>query len=163
MLSIEAVVITGIKWLVQIAAACALFSMLIAVADVIGSKFFNWAVPNSGGIIEELMVFMVFLSIAHVEKNRGHIRIVLLEKYLSPSLNNSLRLFGDAVSILLLGFLAWRALINLEYVITVGMMKQGTIQFPLWPSSLAIFLGWTCLIVVYILRLYRTTLVRPKQ
>ncbi len=108
------------------------------------------------------MVLMVFLCIAYVQQERGHIRITLLEKYMPARLNIALNIFSDCVSILIIGFLCWRAFINEKYIIEIKMMKQGTIQFPLWPSNLAVFFGWAGLLIVYLLHLSKTIFAKAK-
>lgn len=162
LLSIDAAVTRVTKWLTLVAAVCAGFMMVIAVVDVIGAKFFKWAIPSAGGFIEELMVLIVFLSIAYVEQERGHIRITILEERFTSAGKNVFRLVGYVIAIIVIGFLAWRAFLLEEYTIAIMLLKQGTIRIPLWPSASAVFLGWACLTITYILRFGKAIIAESK-
>ena len=80
------------KWLVYIAAISAAFIMTIAVIDVISSKAFDWSIPSSIDFIGELNVLLVFLAIAYTAQERGHIRITILDRFMSPGLYFAVRI-----------------------------------------------------------------------
>ena len=151
LLSIESWITSVVKYLSYVAAVCAAFTMLIAVADVVGVKLFEWAVPSSVEFIEELMVLIVFLCIAYVELERGHIRVTIIERFIPGVLRYIFRLFGYLVGILIIGFMSWRGFELVRYSFEMGLAKTGTVRFPLWPSHMAVFIGLTCLTIVYIL------------
>jgi TRAP-type C4-dicarboxylate transport system permease small subunit len=163
LLTADARITWAIKWLSYIAAGCAGGTMLIAVADVISTRLFRWSIPSSVEFIEELMVLMVFLGIAYVARERGHIRVTILERYMSPGLRYAFGLFGHLVGILVIGFLSWRAFELVKYSIVTKMVKDGTIKFPLWPSELAVFVGLACLTITFILLLSRAIISEPKE
>ena len=163
LISFDAGTTRVIKWLSYIAAGCAGVTMLIAVADVISTKLLRYSIPSSVEFIEELMVLMVFLSIAYVAQERGHIRVTILERFMPGSLRFAFELFGHLVGIMVIGFLSWRSFVLLRYAIVTKLVKDGTIKFPLWPSDLAVFIGFTCLTIAFILLFAKTIVAETKK
>ena len=53
-------------------------SMLLGVADVVGTKFLDWPVPGTLEITESTMVLIVFGALAYTQERRGHIRVEIL-------------------------------------------------------------------------------------
>ena len=163
LLSIESWITRIVKYLSGVAAVCAAFTMLIAVADVVGVKVFEWAIPSSVEYIEELMVLIVFLCIAYVELERGHIRVTIIERFIPGILRHIFRLFGYLVGILIIGFMSWRGFELVQYSFEMGLNKTGTVRFPLWPSHMAVFIGLTCLTIVYLLLFSKTIVNRSDK
>ena len=60
-----------------------MLSMLICVADVIGTNFFDWPVPGTLEITESTMVLIVFGALAFTQEKRGHIRVEILHGFMS--------------------------------------------------------------------------------
>ena len=162
LLSIELWITTVVKYFSYVAVVCAAFTMIIAVADVIGVKIFKWAIPSSVEYIEELMVLIVFLCIAYVELERGHIRVTIMERFMPGVLRHIFKLFGYLVGTLIIGFMSWRGFELVRYSFDMGLVKTGTVRFPLWPSHLAVFIGLTSLTIVYILLLCKTFFARQE-
>jgi TRAP-type C4-dicarboxylate transport system permease small subunit len=129
--------------------------VLLAVTDVIGYKLFSHGIPGASDLIEEFNVILVSMAIAYVQLERGHIRITVLEKFMSAGLSYGMRLAGYIIGILVCGLLSWRALILLQNMIENAVRKVGAIYFPLWPFSLALFLGFSFLTIAFIISLSR--------
>jgi TRAP-type C4-dicarboxylate transport system permease small subunit len=144
------------KWLSIIAAAIGFIIMIIAVVDIIMSKLFGVSFPSGVEMIEELNVFLVFWGISYVEIDRGHIRVTLLLPFMAKRLATSLDISGYAIGIIVIGFLTWRALILTQNAFIDGMTKLGRIHFPLWPSCLAVFIGFVLLELVYIIKIAKS-------
>ena len=60
-----------------------LVSMLLGVADVVGTKFLDWPVPGTLEVTESTMVLIVFGALAYTQERRGHIRVELLLRLMS--------------------------------------------------------------------------------
>lgn len=138
------------KWFVYVAAASAGVMMAIAVIDVIGSKFFNRGILGTGEMIEELNIILVFMAVAYVQLDRGHIRIAIIENVLAPWANHILVMFGNLMGIFIFAFMSWRTLVLLKKHILIQVTKEGAIHFLLWPFSLAMFMGLVLLTIVYV-------------
>jgi len=125
--------------------------MVIAVVDVIGSKSVGWSVPSSVAFISELNVLLVFMSIAYVTRERGHIRITILEKFMSPGVNFAVMLFLYVLAIITCGLCSWRAVALIQTAIETNAIRSGAIDFPTWPSNVAVLIGFALMTIVYIL------------
>lgn len=123
-----------------------MLSMLICVADVIGTNFFGWPVPGTLEITESTMVLIVFGALAYTQRQRGHIRVEILHGYMRPRI----RSFMDAVTHLLafvfFALLTWESVGELAYSWEMREATMGAIRFPLYPARLLLTVGATLLI-----------------
>ncbi len=162
-LSVDGMITSGVRWFVYIAAASAGVMMLLAFTDVIGAKFFHHGILGAGEMIEELNIVLVFMAIAYVQADKGHIRITFLEKYMSSWLNHALRLAGYFLGVLISGFLSWRALVLFQKHISVMATKEGAVSFILWPFSLALLIGLILLTIVFLANFITGMVTRSEQ
>ena len=162
-LSIDSAITRGVRWFVYLSAASAGVMMLLAVSDVIGAKFFHHAILGAGELIEELNIVLVFMAIAYVQVDQGHIRITFLEKYMPSWLNFSLKLLGYFLGVVVFGFLSWRALALLKKYIAVMAVKEGAADFILWPFASALLLGLILLTIVFAKFFISEIVLRPRQ
>jgi TRAP-type C4-dicarboxylate transport system permease small subunit len=143
------------KWLAVIAAFCGGLMMTIAVIDVVGHTFFRYSIPMGVEFIEELNVFLVFLVVAYVALERGHIRITVLERHFSPGLIRVLRLFGYLLGIATFGVASWQSWDYMLYAISVPLEKAGVVDFLRWPFIGGVFLGWFLLVISFMVLIGR--------
>ena len=143
-------------------AASAGAMMVIAFVDVIGSKFFSWSLKGAAEFIEELNVLLVFLAIGYVELERGHIRISVLEHIPFKGLSNVMKLFRYLVGILVIGILSWRTFVFAQKMFATGVAKNSPIDFPIWPSAMVVFLGFSFLTIAFILLFIKTIIKNSK-
>ena len=163
LLSADSVVTRITKWLSFIAAACVGFIMALAVVDVLSSKFFHQPLPGAVQFIAELNVLLIFLAIAYVAQERGHIRITILERFMSAGQIYASKLFGYVMGILVIGFCSWRTVALVQYAIVGRIYKAGTVDFPIWPSNMAVLLGFTFLTITFIFLLGRAIIAGAKS
>lgn len=148
----------------SVSAAIVGLMMALTTVDVVLRYLFNSPIPGVYTLCEMLMVGIVYLAIAYVQQQKGHVRVdVFIDLLQGPP-----RLaFELAVLILALvcfslatwqtGFQAWDAWVTGDYA-------MGLIPFPYWPAKaiLSIGLGLLCLRFVtdiknYALELRRTS------
>jgi TRAP-type C4-dicarboxylate transport system permease small subunit len=130
------------RWFAFAAAACLGIAMAIGVIDVIGTKFFSWPLVATKEVTEELNVGLVFLAIAFVAMERGHLRINLLELHMSARLRFAFRILSYVVTIPILGILSWRSFLQFKIQLVEKTYKFGQICIPVWPGGLVVFLGF---------------------
>ena len=150
-------------WCVFVAVFCIAVMMLLGVMDVIGDKFFARGIPSALEFIAQLNVVIVFLAVAYVVLERGHITMNVIENRISKRLNNVMRLVGYFLSILFCGFIGWRSLILVQRLIESAVPNSGQIRFPLWPFASALFFGCVLMTIAFILVAVRGIIVRPKE
>lgn len=121
-------------------------SMVICVADVIGTNFFDWPVPGALEITESTMVLIVFGALAFAQEKRGHIRVEILHGYVSPRLQSFMDLVTHLVALVFFALLAWYSFGELSYSWEIRESTMGTIRFPLYPARLLLSAGTVLLI-----------------
>lgn len=138
------------KWLTYVATFCLALLMAINTIDIIGTKWFSWTFPGAIDYSEELMVFLTLLPIAFVELERGHISITFLQDRLSAKRQFIIRSFQYVVSIIIMGFWAWRSFAQFKLALVNRQLKYG-IDFPTWPANLAVVVSFVMLTAVLFL------------
>jgi TRAP-type C4-dicarboxylate transport system permease small subunit len=149
------------KWLSFVAAFFGALIMIIATVDVITAKFFATSVPGGKHLIEEFNAVVVFLALAYVTQERGHIRITLFEQRMPARL--AFRLVGHALGALIVGFCTWRAVALVLDSIAQHSYKYGAIDFPLWPFQAVVVLGCALMTITFILFFIRELRLRDRD
>ena len=150
--SIYDVLAKVIKWSVLVSVFCAVVILLLSVIDVVGSKFFNRGLPAATSFVEELNLVLVFMAVAYVQTERGHLRIALLNRYMPTGLRHAVVLLGHVLGILICGFFSWRTLILMQNMLATSDIKNAAvIEFPLWPFALVNFYGFAILTTAFIM------------
>jgi TRAP-type C4-dicarboxylate transport system permease small subunit len=137
------------------AAFCGALMMTIAVLEVINRTLFRFVIPMGVEFIEELNVYLVFLVIAYVALQRGHIRITVLERLFPTAVIYVLRIFGYLLGIAIFGIAAWQTWNFTVYAYGVPMEKFGPWDFDRWPFIAGLFFGWACLVVAFMVLIGR--------
>lgn len=150
-------------WFVVIATIFLAVAMIIGVVDVIGTKFFNWPLPIMKELTEELFVGMVFLGIAFVELDMGHLRITIFESRIHGKFHFAVAIFRYLLAVFITGFISWRTFIQLKYTITEGIVKAAIIEIPEWPGGLMVFIGFLLLFLVFFSLLFRCLAMGPEK
>lgn len=151
MLPIETGITSVNKWCSFIAAIFGALIMAIATIDVITAKLFAMSVPGGKHLIEEFNVILVFLAVAYVAHERGHIRINILERWMSDRLASAFKLLGHLIGALAIGFCTWRAVAMLLESFAQHSYKYAAIDFPLWPFQMVVVLGCALLTITFIM------------
>jgi len=141
------------RWLQRLAVGMVLLgsvgmmlSMLICVADVIGTNFFDWPVPGALEITESTMVLIVFGALAYCQEKRGHIRVEILHGYMSPRIQSFMDAVTHLLALVFFALLAWQSIGELTYSWEMKEATMGAIRFPLYPARLLLTVGATLLI-----------------
>jgi TRAP-type C4-dicarboxylate transport system permease small subunit len=150
------------RWLAFLAAASIAVLMAVNFIDIIGTKFFLKSIPGALDISEEFMVFMTLLPLAFVALGRGHISITLLEGRMPPTARFVIQIIQYVIATLITGFITWRVFVQFQKTFEVMQLKQG-IDWPVWPSNLAVVISFGCLTLVWLLLLAKTLVVGVKR
>jgi TRAP-type C4-dicarboxylate transport system permease small subunit len=150
-LSIDVWLARIIKWPVFVSASCIGLMMLLAVTDIVTSKFFSLPIPGTAEIIEEANVFVICMAVAYVQLSRGHISVNVFAKCLSSRTNHALNLAGYILGMLASGLVSWRAVVLTQTMIELSSTKAGLVKFVLWPFPLAIVVGFTLLTLAFLI------------
>ena len=122
-------------------------SMLIGVADVVGTKFFDWPVPGTLEFTESTMVLVVFGALAYAQERRAHIRVELLYGHVGPRGQSFMEAVTHIVAFIFFVLVAWQGLSELSYSWELKEATMGTVRFPLYPARFFLVLGVVLLLV----------------
>lgn len=128
-----------------------LASMLICVADVIGTNFFDWPVPGTLEFTESTMVLIVFGALAFTQEKRGHIRVEILYVLFRPAVQSFLDMVTHFIALVFFVLLAWYSFGELSYSWEISESTMGAIRFPLYPARLLLSAGAVLLILQLLL------------
>ena len=122
-------------------------SMLIGVADVVGTEFFGWPVPGTLEFTESTMVLVVFGALAYAQERRAHIRVELLYSHAGPRGQSFMEAVTHIIAFIFFALVAWQGLSELSYSWELKEATMGTVRFPLYPARFFLVLGVGLLLV----------------
>jgi TRAP-type mannitol/chloroaromatic compound transport system permease small subunit len=121
-------------------------SMLLGVADVVGTDLFGMPVPGTLEITESTMVLIVFGALAYTQSRRGHIRVELLYNHVSPRGKSFMETVTHLVAFVYFTLLAWQGYHELLYSWELKEATMGTIRLPLYPARFLLVAGTALLL-----------------
>ena len=124
-----------------------LVSMVLGVADVVGTKFFDWPVPGTLEVTESTMVLIVFGALAYTQERRGHIRVDLLYVHAGPRGKSFMEVVTHVTAFAFFALLAWQGIGELRYSWEIREATMGTVRFPLYPARFLLVLGAVLLLM----------------
>ncbi|MFC1980963.1 TRAP transporter small permease subunit [Chloroflexota bacterium] len=135
------------KGLALVGALCVLVLMVFTSADVSGRYIFNHPLAGAYEISEVLLVGIVFLAAAYVQAQRGHIKVVLFERFLSKRTITKLEILGIVVGLCTFSIMAWQSSLFAWKAWITKEYYWGLVDLPLWPGKLAVAIGFMLLSV----------------
>jgi TRAP-type C4-dicarboxylate transport system permease small subunit len=122
-------------------------SMLIGVADVVGTKFFDHPVLGTLEFTESTMVLIVFGALAYAQERRAHIRVELLYGFAGPSGKSFMEAVTHIVAFVFFALVAWQGFGELLYSWEMKEATMGSVRFPLYPARFLLLLGVALLLL----------------
>jgi TRAP-type C4-dicarboxylate transport system permease small subunit len=116
-------------------------SMLLGVADVVGTSFLGTPVPGTLEVTESTMVLIVFGALAYAQERRGHIRVELLYARAGPRARSIMDAVTHIVAFAFFALVAWQAIGEFLYSWEMKEATMGTVRFPLYPARLLLAIG----------------------
>lgn len=126
-------------------------SMVLGMADVVGTQFFDTPVPGALEVTESTMVLIVFGALAYAQIRRAHIRVELLYIAMSPRTKSFMDLTTHLVGLVFFALLAWQAAGELGYSWEIREATMGTVRLPLYPARFLLLLGTSLLLLRLVL------------
>ena len=122
-------------------------SMLIGVADVVGTKFFDRPVLGTLEFTESTMVLIVFGALAFAQERRAHIRVELLYGFVGPAGKSFMEVVTHIIAFIFFGLVAWQGFGELLYSWEMKEATMGSVRFPLYPARFLLLLGVALLLL----------------
>lgn len=114
-----------------------LAAMLLAVAQILGRKFFNQPVPGFIDWIEQGMVVFAFAGIAYCQRLGGHVRMELVINRFSGATRWGIEAFGVLLTLLLTVVLIYGSWSHFLRAYNLGDSSID-IALPIWPAKLIV-------------------------
>ena len=114
--------------------------MLLATAGAIGRKL-GHPVPNSLEACETIMFASVFLGMAYVALQRGHINVTLFTQRLSPRAQAILDAFVLLLAATIFGLLTWSSWGLAWKWFLIREVRLGAFPWPIWPFRFLFVVG----------------------
>jgi TRAP-type C4-dicarboxylate transport system permease small subunit len=118
-----------------------LFLVFLITLDVTGRYFLSRPITGTLEISEFLMVFVIFLSIASVQRKKGHIRVQLLTRNLPRFAATVLDVMAHILAIAFFLLIAWQAGVSAMSSLDFREASEGLLQIPIYPAKFAISIG----------------------
>ena len=131
-----------VRYVSYASAGCLVGIMLVAFVNVVLEKTMHIGIPQSTEIIQYLHVPVVFLAVAWVTFDRGHVSIDLVSSHFPGRMKDVLSYFTNTVSMLICGFVAYRGVVmTAKFMANHKMSTVGLMSFPLWPFGVVFTIG----------------------
>ena len=122
-------------------------SMLVGVADVVGTEFFGAPVLGTLEFTESTMVLIVFGALAYAQERRAHIRVELLYGHAGARGKSLMEAVTHIVAFIFFALVAWQGLGELLYSWEMKEATMGSVRFPLYPARFFLLLGAVLLLL----------------
>lgn len=144
---IEATSLTG-------SAAIITGMMFLTTLDVIGRYFLNSPIQGSYEVSEMSMIALVFLGIATVQREKGHVRVDIALPFLPKNIDAYLDIFGLTLGFLSMAILTWQSSLYFWEVWTIKDHSPGIVPIPLWPVAIIMVFGAGLLCIELIIDIF---------
>ncbi|WP_334127539.1 TRAP transporter small permease [Sneathiella sp.] len=144
---------TGFNWLAGLAM---LFMMLQIGVDVLSKYLFNYPFLWTTDVVASyLMVAIVFLPLAGVERQNSQIRVELLIQHMNYPTRRVMVIFTTIVSIVYFAGITWRTWGDALDKYRIGEYVMGDSQVTVWPGRFFLPLGCGLLTIYLFYKLWQ--------
>jgi TRAP-type C4-dicarboxylate transport system permease small subunit len=141
--------------LTALSAVASLFCMLF-ISVAVGSRYLlGYSVPGMLDITQMMLVLMIFLPLAYVEKNRGHLQITILYSVLPKRTQSVLQFIWEILACILFALIAVMSFRGMVISFMEHEASWGDLAIPLWIPKLFIFVGCTSMFLYDSIHLFR--------
>lgn len=149
----RAVTVTS-RWFNYAACFTIVVMMLLSCADVT-MRFFGAPIPGTYEMVGFLGAVIVSFSLANTSLHRGHVAVELIFEKLPLKVQIIVDVFGNLVSTILFGLIAWQSLAYGRDLQRSGEVSL-TLQMPLHPFVYGIAIGCGLLALVLLVDFIRS-------
>ncbi len=135
-----------------------LVMILLIVPDVLLRKFAGVTIPGASEGSVLLLVVLAYLGMAGAQANQAHFSADFLVHRLRPAWRRRLQVAALILSLVFVLAVAWLTTASAWESTVRGESSFGIVRFPIWPSRIAVALGFALLalqIVVDIVRAWK--------
>ena len=133
--------------LILVGGVVLMVSVIWGTADVVGTQFLGKPIPGSVELISNNMVFIVFGSLAYVQRQRGHIRVEFFYTRAGPRTQAAMDAITHLVAIVFFALLVWQGTERTIYSVGLRESTAGLIRFPVYPAKIMLVVGTYLLLI----------------
>ena len=131
-------------------ACLALFVMgAIVTGSVVGRTAFNAPIPDDLLVVGLLMVCVVVLPLAYIERDDGHIVVTVIANLLPKRIQAFLSAIGRLLFGTFLGVMGYMLALKVPSELAQGLYYDGQLEVPTWPMKMVFAFG----VFVFLIRL----------
>ena len=138
------------RWTSVIGVALLFLMVAWTFIDVIMRYVFNRPFQMVLEVTEVMMICAIFLSLAHTQNEKAHIRVDLITSKLSPKGQMAMEFATTLLGLGITAVLAWRGLVQLLFFVDMHTMHSSYFPIPSAPFAGVIVLGCSafCLLMI---------------
>lgn len=144
------------KWGVYLISAPLAVMTIIEVLNAVGRKL-SMPFPCALESVESLLVISVYLGVAIVALEGGHVNVTLLTDRFPRPVQYALDALANLLGALTFGFFSTAAWTEAYKSLSILEMRIGMYRFPIWPFKIIFAFGLTLLVVQLIVNVIKFT------
>ena len=137
------------------AGLCLLAMAGIVTLSMVGREFFLLPVPDDLLLVGLLMVGVIALPAAIVERDNGHIAVTVATQWCPPHWRLVFDVLGKILMLLFFGGIGYAVALSLPYEFTSGAYLDGELEIPTWPAKTVFCVGFVAFSVELVLSIVR--------
>lgn len=141
------------KAMVMVGGVTLFIMMILVTADVVSRTIANRPFPATLEVTLTLMVFIVFLGLAHTQAHKIHLRLDFIYNKLSPGGQAVMDIFTLLIGIFVATIIGWESWSQAWDAWATGEYMEGIWKIPYFPSKIGLAFGVFLLWFQYILDL----------
>lgn len=138
-----------------IAGAALLLMGAIVTVSVVGRVAFTAPVPDDLVMVGLLMVAVIILPLAFIERSDGHIAVTVITDRLPLRLQFALKALGNLLFGLFFGVMGFMLAKKIPSEFSENLYYDGRLEIPTWPMKTVFALGVAILVVRLMLSFIR--------
>jgi TRAP-type mannitol/chloroaromatic compound transport system permease small subunit len=128
-------------WAAYCAAGLLCLLVLLGISEIVVRNFFNTSISFSVEYSGYMVAAILLLGSGQALKDGAHVRVTLLEEYMSGNIRAALTLAAMLLALLIAGYWVFAALRFALDTYNAGTVSYFTSQTPLWVPQLILALG----------------------
>ena len=114
---------------------------ILVTTDVTLRYVFNSPIAGLYELSEFMLIGTIYLGIAYVQTQKGHVRIEIFTAKLPPKAQQALNIFAYLIGIVAFGLITWRTGYMAWVAWDMNDYSMGLVQWPIWPARSLVPLG----------------------